>query len=59
MNMHEEMWHKYKGAGMLVLGLLVLANAYWEVLDWGLFFGALLVLGGLLKLFMPHKKGRR
>ena len=57
--MHEEHWHKYKGVGMLVLGLLIAANAYWVILDWATFIGALLVLGGLLKLLMPHKKGRR
>jgi uncharacterized membrane protein HdeD (DUF308 family) len=58
--MHDEMhWHKYKGAGMLVLGLLVLANVYWLNLDWATFIGALLVLGGLLKFVMPMKKRRK
>jgi len=57
--MHEEMWHKYKGVGMLVLGLLIWANAYWSYFKWGVFFGAVLALAGFLKLVMPHKKGRR
>jgi uncharacterized membrane protein HdeD (DUF308 family) len=58
--MREEMhWHVYKGAGMLVLGLLILANAYWGFLTWGAFIGAFLALGGFIKLLMPHKKGRR
>jgi len=42
------------GAKGLVVGLLVLANAYWNfVADWWVFFGGLLVVGGLLKLAMP------
>lgn len=58
--MHDEMHgHKYKGVAMLVLGLLVLANAYWSYFKWGVFFGALLALGGLLKLLMPCKKRRK
>lgn len=57
--MHEGMWHKGKGAGMLVLGLLILANVYFAVADWWTFFGALLVLAGFVKLVMPMKKHRR
>lgn len=57
--MSEEHWHKYKGLGMLVFGLLVVANDYFGILDWAAFIGVLLVLGGLLKLAMPHKKRRR
>jgi len=58
--MHDEMhWHKYKGAGMFVLGLLVLANVYWAHFDWATFIGAILALVGLLKLLMPMKKGRK
>lgn len=56
--MHDEM-HKMKGVGMLVFGLLVLANAYWGFLTWAAFIGALFTLGGLLKLFMPMKKRRK
>jgi uncharacterized membrane protein HdeD (DUF308 family) len=51
--------HKMKGVGMLILGLLILANALWPFLTWGAFIGALLVLGGFIKLLMPHKKGRK
>ncbi len=57
--MHEEQWHKYKGAGMLVLGLLILANAYWPFMTWAGFIGGILTLAGFLKLVMPRKKGRR
>ena len=59
--MHDEMhgMHKMKGAGMVVLGLLILANTYWGFLAWAGFIGALLVLGGLLKLLMPMKKRRK
>ncbi len=57
--MHEEMWHKYKGVGMLVLGLLILANVYWELFSWAAFIGGLLALAGFLKLVMPTKKRRR
>ena len=51
--------HRMKGVGMLVLGLLIWANAYWSYFKWGVFFGALLALGGLLKLLMPCKKRRK
>jgi uncharacterized membrane protein HdeD (DUF308 family) len=47
--------HKKMGAGMLVLGVLVLVNVYWPMIDWGTFIGAVLILGGLCKLLMPHK----
>jgi len=47
--------HKGKGGMMLVLGLLVLANAYWSVLSWAMFIGVVLVLGGLCKMLMPKK----
>jgi hypothetical protein len=46
--------HRMKAAGMLVLGALVLINWYWGLLNWSVFIGGLLVLGGLLKLAMPH-----
>lgn len=49
------MMHKMKGWGMIVVGLLVLANVYWPFLDWGTFIGILLVLAGISKLAMPHK----
>jgi len=46
--------HKKKGIMVLVLGLLVLANAYWSVLDWSMFVGLILVLVGL-KLLIVKK----
>lgn len=52
----EEMhYHKGKGGIMLVLGLLVLANAYWNVLPWGMFVGLVLALAGLVKLLIRKK----
>lgn len=47
--------HKGKGVMMLILGLLVLANSYWYFLDWAMFIGLILVLGGLVKMLMPKK----
>lgn len=59
--MHEGMhgMHKMKGVGMLILGLLILANAYWGFLTWAAFIGILFVLGGLLKFLMPCKKDKK
>lgn len=50
--------HKKKATGMLILGVLVLANVYWSMLSWGAFIGFVLVLLGFLKLLMPHKHYR-
>ncbi len=47
--------HKCKGISMIVLGLLVIGNVYWQVVDWGTFIGGILVLAGFMKLVMPHK----
>jgi uncharacterized membrane protein HdeD (DUF308 family) len=52
--MHEH--HKGHGCMMLVLGLLVLGNAYWGWLNWAYFIGFALVLGGLCKMMMCCKK---
>ncbi len=41
---------KHKGAMMLILGALILANVYWIKLGWGTFVGGVLVLGGLAKM---------
>jgi len=41
------------GWGMLVLGLLVLGNAYWPTVSWPVFIGALAVLKGLWSMFVP------
>jgi len=48
--------HKGKGTMMLVLGLLVLANAYWNVTSWPIFIGAVLAIGGICKMAMCAKK---
>jgi len=47
--------HKRKGCMLLVLGVLILINVYWPMLTWAAFVGWVAVLGGLLKLVMPHK----
>jgi len=47
--------HKWKGVGMLVLGILVLLNAYWPYLSWGAFVGAAIAIFGFIKLVTPHK----
>ena len=44
--------HGKKYIGMIVAGLLVIANAYWGFLSWDYFAGGLLVLGGLAKFLM-------
>ena len=52
----EQSHHKKnKGLGMLVLGLLVLANAYWNVMTWGYFVGIVLILASLAKMIMHMK----
>jgi len=47
--------HKWKGWGMLVLGLLILLNAYWPFASWDKFLGGVLVVFGLFKLFAKRK----
>jgi uncharacterized membrane protein HdeD (DUF308 family) len=49
--------HKKMGGGLLVLGVLILVNVYWPMLTWAAFVGWVAVLGGLVKLLMPHKHG--
>jgi uncharacterized membrane protein HdeD (DUF308 family) len=52
----EEMCgHKGKGWIMLVLGLLILGNAVYSVVEWSIFIGAIVALAGLAKLLMPKK----
>ena len=48
-----------KGIGLLVVGILVLANAVWSFVDWWLLVGALLVLKGLVMLVKPNGCGCR
>ena len=56
-------WGMHKmmmGWKMLILGGLVLWNAYWPMLSWDAFIGWVLVLAGVLKLIiMPMKHKRR
>jgi uncharacterized membrane protein HdeD (DUF308 family) len=47
--------HKGKGVAMIILGLLVLGNVYWPMLSWPAFIGWIIVVGGVLKMLMPHK----
>jgi len=41
------------GTKMIVLGLIVLANAYWNFLSWATLIGILLILAGIIKFAMP------
>ncbi len=47
---HRGMHMKHKGAIMIVLGGLILANVYWIKLGWGTFVGGVFILGGLAKM---------
>ena len=50
--------HKGKGLGLLILGLIILINAYMPFLNLGAFIGIVLILVGFFKIIMPckHKK---
>ena len=37
----------------IILGLLVLANAYWNFTNWAYFIGGILVIAGILKMIKP------
>lgn len=50
MDEHWKMHKKMMGCKMLVLGALVLANAYWNIFNWANFIGWILVIAGLVKL---------
>ena len=52
--MDPGMCHKCAGAKVLILGVIVLANWQFKLLDWALLIGALMVLGGLVKIIKPH-----
>ena len=52
------MHKRAKAFGIIVLGLLVLANAYWPFMSWAGFIGGVLVLAGLWKLAKPQKHHR-
>ena len=53
------MHHGFKTTMLLVVGLLIITNAYWGFLTWDFFIGGLLVLFGVIKLFMHPMKRRR
>jgi hypothetical protein len=41
------------GAMKLILGALIIANAYWNWFGWAMFIGILLVVSGAIKMIMP------
>lgn len=41
------------GMNMLVLGILIILNAYYGWLTWWYFLGGIIALKGLLKMLMP------
>ena len=51
-----KMHKKCMGWKMLVLGLLVLANSNWNIVNWATFIGGIIAIAGLLKLIMPMRK---
>lgn len=53
MGMRFESHMKKHGICMLLVGLVVMANAQWAFMNWAMLIGALITLGGLLKAFMP------
>jgi uncharacterized membrane protein HdeD (DUF308 family) len=53
------MHHGFKVSMMIIVGLLILANAYWKFTTWDYFIGGLLVLFGLIKLMMMPMHHRR
>jgi len=55
MEEHIKMHKKCMGWKMIVLGALVLANSYWNVLSWANFIGWIVVIGGVVKLTKPMK----
>ncbi|GEM_PF-4183963 len=52
--MGDGMCHKCKGISLLVVGAVVLANSYLNLVGWSRLIGVLLVLGGVMKLVKPH-----
>lgn len=49
---HHKMW----GWCMLILGIIVLTNAYWAYIRWDYLIGIVLVVLGLKKALMCCKK---
>ena len=52
------MHHTWMGWKMFILGLLILANAYWPVIGWAKFVGIIISLMGLVLLLKPNCKCR-
>jgi len=50
---YDGMCSRCHAGKLLLLGILVLANSIWAVLGWDIFIGALLIIGGLVKLVKP------
>ena len=48
--------HKMMGCKIMVLGAIVLANAYWMFIRWDYLIGIMLVLAGLAKMMMCCRK---
>jgi uncharacterized membrane protein HdeD (DUF308 family) len=48
--------HKWFGIKMVILGAIVLINAYSPFVRWDVLIGILLVLMGIFKMTMPCRK---
>lgn len=46
--------HRWHGFWMALLGLLVVLNAYYDVINWFVFVGLVLLVKGLVHLIKPH-----
>jgi len=51
-----EMHMKYHGIKMIILGILIILNQIYRIVDWATFIGVVLVLAGLFKLACKKKK---
>jgi uncharacterized membrane protein HdeD (DUF308 family) len=56
---HRGMHMKHKGMMMFLLGALILLNVYLMKLEWSVFIGGFLVLGGLAKMMHGCCKKRK
>ena len=45
--------HKCIGVCMLIVGVLILINAYFGLVNWGIFIGGIVALKGLIMLVKP------
>jgi len=46
--------HKCLGMKKLILGVLILLNAYLAWVNWAVFVGGIIALAGLLKMLWPN-----